>query len=57
MGEALGEGVADEDPAEGEGRTVGVQEVEEMAGPDLVNRGEEQSRLALDEAGLHLGRP
>ena len=51
---AFGEGVADEDPAEHRARTVGVQELQEVAGPDLVHRGEEQVRLA-GHVGVLLG--
>ena len=48
MRPAFGEGVADEHPAEDEGRAVGVEEVEEVAGPHLVDRGEQQVGLARD---------
>src|SRR3954471_14051415 len=57
MGPALGISVADKDLAEGEAAAVGVEEVEEVAGPDLVDRGEEKVRLAWDEAGLDRRRP
>ena len=53
MRPALGVGVADEHLAEGEWRPVGMEEIEEVAGPHLVRRGEQQVGLARDERVAH----
>ena len=52
MRPAFGEGVADEHPAEHVLRAIGVEEVEEVAGPHLVDRREQQVRLARNERVL-----
>ncbi len=54
MRPALGEGIADEDPAEHRRRAVGVEELQEMPRHHLVDRGEQQILLARHEGILRL---